>query len=98
MAPYMEEQAASPPNNGYGRRNAHSQSNENLQDGASSAPLEPMAICGMALRLPGGVTSPEDFWNFLIEKRDARSRIPESRYNIAAYHSKTGKPGTIKTE
>src|ERR1700712_4668234 len=58
----------------------------------------PIAICGMALRLPGGLTTPAQFWDFLLSKKDARSPIPESRYNIAAYHSKSGRPGTIKTE
>ncbi|KUI71938.1 Lovastatin diketide synthase LovF [Cytospora mali] len=60
--------------------------------------MEPMAICGMACRLPGGITSPESLWKFLIEKRDARSRVPESRYNTDAYSSKREKPGTTRTD
>lgn len=58
----------------------------------------PVAICGMAVRLPGGLTSPQDFWDFLISKGDARGRVPNSRYNISAYHSTSGRPGTIATE
>ncbi|KAK2748478.1 Type I Iterative PKS [Myotisia sp. PD_48] len=58
----------------------------------------PIAICGMACRLPGGLTTPEDFWNFLLAKKDGRCRVPESRYNISAYYSATPKPGTISTE
>ncbi|KAG9192485.1 hypothetical protein G6011_11219 [Alternaria panax] len=60
--------------------------------------LAPIAICGMALRLPGGLESPQDLWEFLLAKGDARSRVPESRYNISAYHSDSGKPGTIATQ
>ncbi|PWY87347.1 hypothetical protein BO94DRAFT_585895 [Aspergillus sclerotioniger CBS 115572] len=58
----------------------------------------PIAICGMACRLPGGIRSPEQMWNFLLNKGDARSRVPESRYNIDAYYSPVDKPGSIKTQ
>jgi acyl transferase domain-containing protein len=58
----------------------------------------PIAICGMAVRLPGGIASPQQLWDFLLAKGDARGRVPESRYNILAYHSNSGRPGTIKTE
>ncbi|KAJ4411015.1 Type I Iterative PKS [Gnomoniopsis sp. IMI 355080] len=59
---------------------------------------EPIAICGMSLRLPGGLTTPQQLWEFLLEGGDARGRVPESRYNVAAYHSSTGKPGSVATE
>jgi hypothetical protein len=58
----------------------------------------PMAICGMALRLPGGSSSPEEFWDFLINKGDARMRVPESRYNVAAYHTNIKRPGSVASE
>lgn len=57
----------------------------------------PIAICGMAMRLPGGISSEDDFWDFLINKKDARCRIPSDRYNIDAFHSNTAKSGAIKT-
>lgn len=58
----------------------------------------PLAVCGMAVRLPGRVGSPQEFWDFLMAKGDAKGRVPESRYNISAYHSASGRPGTIATE
>ncbi|KAJ9386802.1 hypothetical protein DTO063F5_3460 [Paecilomyces variotii] len=58
----------------------------------------PIAICGMACRLPGGLTTPEELWDFLIAKKDGRCRVPESRYNIDSYYSNTKKPGTVSTE
>lgn len=64
----------------------------------ATKPPVPIAICGMALRLPGGLETPQDLWDFLMAKGDARSRVPESRYNISAYHSDSGRPGTIATQ
>ena len=49
-------------------------------------------------RLPGNITTPSQFWKFLLSKGDARSRIPESRFNISAFHSKSGKSGSIQAE
>ncbi|KAF9880614.1 hypothetical protein CkaCkLH20_01656 [Colletotrichum karsti] len=58
----------------------------------------PIAICGMGVRLPGGVSTAQEFWEFLINKGDARGRVPESRYNVSAYHEKTKRPTTVATE
>ena len=58
----------------------------------------PIAICGMACRLPGGLTTPEELWEFLLAKKDGRCRVPESRYNISSYYSATPKPGMLSTE
>lgn len=55
----------------------------------------PIAICGMALRLPGGLATPQDFWEFLLAKGDARGRVPKSRYKVSAYYSETGKAGSV---
>jgi hypothetical protein len=30
----------------------------------------PIAICGMSVRLPGGLHSPQELWDFLISKGD----------------------------
>ena len=58
----------------------------------------PIAICGMALHLPAGLKTPQQLWDFLLAGCDARSRIPSSRYNVAAFHDPTGKHGTVMTE
>ena len=65
--------------------------------GVSAGPdtTAPIAICGIALRLPGGVENPNDFFDLLVNKRDARKPIPENRFNIDGFYSPTPKPGSI---
>ncbi|MFF6829685.1 SDR family NAD(P)-dependent oxidoreductase [Streptomyces longwoodensis] len=46
---------------------------------AERARTEPIAIVGMACRLPGGVRSPEDLWQVLAEGRDATGDLPTDR-------------------
>ena len=59
--------------------------------------LEPVAIVGMAMRLPGGVHNAEDFWDLLINKRDGRCRVPSDRYNVNAFYG-PGKPGHVNSQ
>ncbi|MFI8388606.1 type I polyketide synthase, partial [Streptomyces sp. NPDC085540] len=49
--------------------------NQQLLDRAS----EPLAIVGMSCRFPGGVTSPEELWQLLAEKRIGTSEFPTDR-------------------
>ncbi len=58
----------------------------------------PIAICGMAMRLPGGVRSGDDFWDLLANGRDARQKIPVDRYNTDGFDDSLGDKDSIKTK
>lgn len=60
-----------------------------------AVPNVPVAICGIGMRLPGGIRSDSDLFRFLVEQRDARTTVPSSRYNVDAFYNSHSKPGTI---
>ena len=66
-----------------------------ITDGACNV-VEPVAIVGMAMRLPAGIRCAEDFWDLLMNKGDGRCRVPPSRYNVDAWYG-PGKPGHTGT-
>lgn len=78
-----------------GSKNTHSNGHANcLLDGASETPV---AICGMAMRLPGGIHNDNELYKFLFNKLDARSTVGADKYNVDAFYSPSGRDGTIST-
>ncbi|KAL8798852.1 MAG: hypothetical protein Q9182_006330 [Xanthomendoza sp. 2 TL-2023] len=71
--------------------------NNGISDEISVPPVEPVAIIGMAMRLPGGVHDAESFWDLLINRRDGQCRVPFNRYNIDAWYG-PGKSGHVGTQ
>lgn len=57
----------------------------------------PIAIVGMGMRLPGGVSSGREFWDFLVNKRDGLCRVPETRYNVDAFYDEA-REGAVRTK
>jgi acyl transferase domain-containing protein/acyl carrier protein len=64
----------------------------------SPGPREPIAIVGMACRVPGGAGDPEQFWQLLREGRDAIELIPPARWDRdASYDPDPDTPGKAYT-
>lgn len=47
---------------------------------------EPIAIVGMGLRLPAGIRSGEQFWDFLLTKGEGVCEVPSNRYKIDSFY------------
>lgn len=60
--------------------------------------LGPIAVCGIALRLPGGIDSAEDLWDAIQNKKDMRTLVPESRYCREGFSNIRGSKNAIKTQ
>ncbi len=56
--------------------------------------VEPLAIVGMGCRFPGGVDSPQSFWQLLKHRVDAITEIPPARWDAEAFYDPDpGAPG-----
>ncbi|HET9383446.1 MAG TPA: type I polyketide synthase [Streptomyces sp.] len=62
-------------------------------------PDEPIAIVGMACRLPGGVTGPEDLWHMVCDGREGMSSFPDDRgWDLESlFDEDPDRPGTSYT-
>ncbi|MFD9127313.1 type I polyketide synthase, partial [Kitasatospora sp. NPDC059571] len=65
----------------------------------TAADDEPIAIIGMSCRFPGGVSSPEQLWQLLVDGGDAMSGLPTDRgWNTdTLYDPDPDRVGTIYT-
>lgn len=82
--------------NGYVKNHADNRTNGNA-NGSKASP-EPVAVCGLAMRLPGGIRDAEAFWDVLHNGIDTRAPVPSDRYNINGFNDSLGKKGAIKTQ
>ncbi|MDZ7269350.1 MAG: SDR family NAD(P)-dependent oxidoreductase [candidate division KSB1 bacterium] len=65
---------------------------------AEQAGREPLAVIGLGCRYPGGVNSPESYWQLLRDGVDAITEIPPDRFDINAYYDPDHRaPGKVTT-
>ena len=54
------------------------------------------AVVGLDLKFPGDATSPESFFDMLLQGRSALTEIPKERYNLESfYHPDPGRAGAV---
>ena len=59
---------------------------------------EPIAVVGMGIRFPGSGSDIEQFWQMIVEGRDAVKGVPLDRWDRdASYSSEAGVPGKMNT-
>ncbi|KZL81170.1 polyketide synthase [Colletotrichum incanum] len=59
---------------------------------------DPIVICGMAARLPGGVSNTQDFWNLLVDGKSGLAPISGDRWQLEGFYSSTTRGGTIQNQ
>ncbi|KAJ5135703.1 Acyl transferase/acyl hydrolase/lysophospholipase [Penicillium bovifimosum] len=67
-----------------------------ISDDVTSDVPKRMAIIGMSCRLPGDVSTADEFWNLCSRGRSAWSPIPKNRFNPESfYHPDPDRPGSF---
>lgn len=57
-----------------------------------------VAVIGIGCRFPGDASSPEDYYEMLLNSRSAWTEVPKDRFNIDAYwHPSFDRKGTMVT-
>ncbi len=82
--------------NGYA--NGHTNGGLNGDAGPRTLPRKPVpiAIVGMACRMPGNVSTPAEFWELCTRARSGYTEIPKERFNNARFHHPNpGKGGAL---
>lgn len=59
--------------------------------------FQPIAICGAAVRLPGGICNPDQLWEAVAKGKDMRESVPPDRYNIHGFTGALGDKNAIKS-
>ena len=52
----------------------------------SGTSLQQVAIVGMGCRFPGGVFTPDQYWDFMLQRGDGVVEVPEDRWNVNLFY------------
>jgi acyl transferase domain-containing protein len=69
----------------------------NLHGASKTYVQVPVAVIGMACRLPGHSNTPRDFWDFMMRSGIATNEPPPNRFNLSGHFDASRKPYTMKT-
>jgi polyketide synthase 5 len=65
---------------------AHRSASADYSSTKGTTPVTPVAVVGMACRLPGGIDSPERLWEALLRGDDLVTEIPPDRWDADDYY------------
>lgn len=57
-----------------------------------------VAVCGIGVRLPGRIRNTRDFWDLLINGKDAIGPVPAARYNVDSFDDSLGGKEIVKSK
>ncbi|KAJ6023925.1 Acyl transferase/acyl hydrolase/lysophospholipase [Penicillium herquei] len=80
--------------NGHSRHTNGNTAENTAPTGVSGSPI---AIVGLACRLPGHVNNPKDLWDFMARGGVAETKPPSTRFNLDGHYDGSKKPFTMKT-
>lgn len=68
---------------------------------ATGAPKDggvpPIAVVGIGLKLPGNVTTTDEYWHLLKNGINTKREVPANRFTAEAWQTAQGLPGTVKS-
>lgn len=64
----------------------------------ATSSIDPIVVCGLGIRLPGGIRNSEDFWDLLINGKDAQGPVRSDRYKFDSFNGTLGAKGAINIE
>lgn len=72
----------------------HRSASADSSPAVGTTPGTPVAVIGMACRLPGGIDSPERLWEALLRRDDLVTEVPPERWDADEYYDpEPGVPG-----
>ena len=71
---------------------------ESMSKSVGASDHDLVAVCGLGIRLPGGIRDSESFWDLLVNRKDAKGPIRSDRYNVDSFKGTLGSKGAIKTQ
>ncbi|KAL9012268.1 MAG: hypothetical protein Q9173_002960 [Seirophora scorigena] len=64
---------------------------QGLEEDEGREVLEPIAVIGLSLTFPQTASSPEAFWQMLVDGKSALTEIPKDRFNWKSFFDENGK-------
>ncbi|KGO37897.1 Acyl transferase/acyl hydrolase/lysophospholipase [Penicillium expansum] len=80
-----------------GNTNEHTNGHTAGETAPTGVSQSPIAIVGLACRLPGHVHTPKDLWDLMARGGVAETKPPSTRFNLDGHYDGSKKPFTMKT-